>query len=989
MMKKGIVAVLMIFFFILSPLKAFAHDAFFFQVVVDTNSFIYSGNVVTDSASMFNSESKHIEAELGDFSMLKSKASHFTLPTADTNNCGSYCYSASEKVTDGLSTMPFTFAPLEDGGGWFSKKSKNNATKADVDQAYLIKETLMPSLNDALKIVNDGEKFKTIGDFLKISNQLSTGGIINGWNVQYPADNAPKTNLNTKTGTNDSDYVTISKDAVSYKFVYRFVKGYKEPGDPLYSADRTTLKDDVKYMSWSDMMYQAQYAYVIKGITAKEAYQMSKPSSLEVWIVNLFENTFNGIRNLLGLYSMNELIYNDGIRGSSAYHYGAMPSSWATNVNIFHWIFQALAWSLIALALMKALILKNLSSINPNLRVSLIESIQDMLLTGLILAIALPLINMFLMFNVKIVNIFGATAPDISDLSGLNNYSNGLAGVILQFFYLVIGFYLNFTYIIRAITIAVLVAMAPLFIVTLAFGGHWKSLFGLWMKELLSNIFLQSFHAFAFAFFITIGTTSRGIESMVIAFAIIPLTEFFRSMIMGKSGAIAGAIGMNAIKAGAGMIGGVASAGKSVGQKRTDSGDGKANKDGNTKDKKDSATSTTANDKTMAGSSDKLSNKSSNNSSNGGAMGANEESLESKMNKEMPIDLARSTSGGMEKVTQHRGTDANADNNKLGERSSEARKSDEQARKGSRFDRVMNGLEATASGVATGSKVALGGAMAAGKVGLGAGMILALGGLDSGIAQSGSKMIGSGARTINGSLQKVGSTVTSKGAEYAKDGYESMKDKARDMFTTKPVPNTFSKDKQGAFIEGEMLARTKPNGDIEVHRNGEMLQHNGLMRANDDADGNAVFTYDMNNENMAKEDKANVNSYVNAYRDPKNNADQIAHLKQQGIERVSANAHGNIMVAYNKTGKEKLGIKTVQTMGDGRVVETKRSQDPMATRMTLPIQKMPEKQSTPTGNGQNNQKNGQGNQQKGGNSNGNNRNAGTVGGQRTSGGRTN
>ena len=95
----------------------------------------------------------------------------------------------------------------------------------------------------------------------------------------------------------------------------------------------------------------------------------------------------------------------------------------------------------------------------------------------------------------------------------------------------------------RSIIIGILTVTAPFFISSMAFSNQNKGLFTNWFKELTANIFMQSVHAFSLAFLTNLITSGGGLESLVVSYSIIPLTELVRSLIFGSAGGATEALG--------------------------------------------------------------------------------------------------------------------------------------------------------------------------------------------------------------------------------------------------------------------------------------------------------------------------------------------------------------------------------------------------------------------------------------------------------------
>lgn len=929
-MKRGI-AFFLALLFILTPIRSLAHDAYFLQVLIDENTNSYQGNILSDSSSWYGAETGHMEAKFGDFRDLI-KNPNTPIPdklTTETTISSSDAY------------MPFTFPALEKGDGWFDGKPVNDANRNDVDRAYLIKETLLPGLNDALLILNKNEKFTDIQAVIDMSRQLSVaisnnGGTVNGFTIkvgQRASYSSGKPALDKKSGLSSSDYLTISASGVEYEFPYRMIKGYIEKGDwdnEVYDK-KYDLSGDTKYITWNMAIYQAFYAYSTKGMTAKDGAEVAKPGVLEEAVTGLFRGVLDGIRNLLGLYSLNELVYNDGIRGSAAWHYGAMPSAWDKNVTLYHWIFQSIAWSLISFAIAKLLIQRNLSTINPSMRVSLISGFQDLLLTGFILAFISPVINLLLMLNSKLVALLAAVGPDLDKVTGVSNYSNLLAGVLIQFFFLFILIYMNYTYIIRSITIAILSALAPLFVYTLALGGHWKQLFNQWMKELVSNIFLQSFHAFILGFLFLSTVSSRGIEACVICFALIPLTEFFRGMIMGQGGGMASKLGMGTVMAGAGMVMGAAKS-SSQGNKRVENSKGQTSStssQGNSIGTSNGNANAAGGD-LKTGNSDRFRN---NNAGSQQLSTKHQDQRRAQMDKQIPFDVAQKGADSKEYRDFVGGEIQSETSAKLADFKDNIKEN----------YLSKDGLK----GMAVGSGKAMAGAAA---IGLGAGYAMAFGGSNAGAVSGGAQLAGRGGRmsvdSTKGGLGKVSSDVktgVSIAAPHMKQATSNVVDRTKNAMAGKgfnPSPVTpkattvpeISGEGRVLGADSAMYQRPMPNGDSQIYRDGTVLSEQGIARAYEDSNNNSVYHYDASRLNT--HDANNIEQYAQVF--ASGNQAQIQHLRQSGVENAATDGAGNYVVSYNQTGKEKLGIKKVDTIG-GNIVETKRADQSASTKVSFEV----------------------------------------------------
>lgn len=431
----------------------------------------------------------------------------------------------------------------------FPASFDRNASPDDMTDAHKVKSTLIPLMNNMILKMTEDQPITSIEEF-----NIVTGIAIDG-----------KSSSNTKwdgwSSENNNNVITLSKN--------KSAVGKYQASVDTKSNGKITM---------ADLNAQA-VKNKLAGFTASNALDQQKQSTLASKIAEVFGETMDGIRNALGMYTIDELVYNKGTREGNSFYRGVMPIAWMQNATNFHLVFQAIAWIVLIFAIIKSLFQINLGTINPMMRMRFYDGIRDLFMTGFLLAAALLIVNTLMLFNQKIVEIFATTIPTTDgDFSGILSGPDSklLSSMLISFFYLIIGIYLNFIYIIRAISTAMLIASAPLFLVSISFEGK-NVLFGTWLREIIANIFMQTFHAFLFSLFLSMQFNARGIESMVIAFAVIPLTEFFRKLILRDSGGMMNAVGMGAITAGAGALGAVG--GGLIGSRRNSGGKGSKSND--------------------------------------------------------------------------------------------------------------------------------------------------------------------------------------------------------------------------------------------------------------------------------------------------------------------------------------------------------------------------------------------------------------------------
>lgn len=554
--RKVLVIILLISTIILEPVKSFAHNAYFLQVTINRGTYQYEGQVVDDKHRLRDAEIKekhHMEAELGYFHDIKNfslgstglssvdfSGSELEEATeeegeidADKASDSGTSYHDFNKKSNGVKEMPFTFPSSARKSKFIGVKTKSNnhGSAADQSRAYTIRDTLVPGINEVIGILNDGLPFTSVKDMMLTAENITGSPTTTdtGWNISYE---------DTKSGKN----IVLKKGSESYSFIYEVEKGYRSKKlksgrfSPVYSNDHK-YPNDVETLSMTDLIIQANYSALEKGIFTDSEDNPNQTTIVEKTIAGVLASGVNQLRGLLGLYSLNDLVYNEGVRGPSSIYKGVMPQKWFEMSVAMHLIVQGIVWTILFFAIIKLLFMKNLSTVNPSMRISLIEGFKDIFLAMFLLATNLLIIMAMVEINNKLVGIFAKTVPaDASLMDNAQNSYDSLGSVLMQIYYFFITVYFNAIYLYRSLYTTVLVASGPWYISKIAFGGRGKIQFDMWWKELTGNIFLQTYHAFILSMFLGVQKNSRGIVLAVISFALIPLTKQFKALVGGGGG---------------------------------------------------------------------------------------------------------------------------------------------------------------------------------------------------------------------------------------------------------------------------------------------------------------------------------------------------------------------------------------------------------------------------------------------------------------------
>ena len=536
-------------------LKTYAHNAYFIGVTVDTSRYKYQSIVSYDDAF---SEGGHKEVKLGDFANKNRNWKTIKVPevssTIDPDE-------RSKQYTDvgngdGGNGLIYSFPGIHTNSMWGSTDANDN----DKERAQWVSENLTTGYNDALSFIFANTEYKISKQnnskdlFVEVSSKIankskeamvngSSSLVLNGKTINF-SKNA--TNETTILGTEKSDYINITIDGNSSNFLYKVNKGYIS--GPLSSQVPEKIKSelntkDAEYLTWSHIALQGNYNYDVKNITFSNIAEITKPGKIEQMINDLLNSLLTSLRQLLGLHSMQELMLNEGSRDTT-YFYGIMPMGWFNSAMVLHVICQFLAWALLIGAIVKLLVSRSVATINTAMRIDLIEGAQDILITGLALSVIIPAFYIISILNYKLVAIFAKSSDAVSLFGGNmeSGYGGLLAGIIVMIMLFVINVYFNFVYIMRAITVSILLAFSPLFVVSIAFGGKYKQIFSNFMSEFIGHTFMQSIHAMIIAFISSVfaGGGMRMIYSLVLSYSFIPLTTFFQKNLFGIGGGFAG-----------------------------------------------------------------------------------------------------------------------------------------------------------------------------------------------------------------------------------------------------------------------------------------------------------------------------------------------------------------------------------------------------------------------------------------------------------------
>ena len=537
-----ILITLILFSFVPLQVTEAAYDGYFLQVLVNKKDNTVVGNVVYDKTGgnvgtffgglwtgIVNIGKSIVGGEKEDVvfddakTHLEYVAHHFN-PNLKSATDWEFTFPPREK------TMGEVNEGGEGGKAWL------NGTGADAQRAIEISNQLVKSVNDLAYALNNGNEFASTDDFVEMLDKISKingSATINGKSLTLVDNPDPKKDPDDKR-----KFLKLGNEYYLWSMRRGYNTEFLEDGSksPTFTAKGYYGGDEEK----NDTITVADVARYAAGfysmlIYVDSANTIQKPGKLEGFVVDLFSSAIISIQSMLGLQSVNDVVFNQGERAT--YVNGVMKEGWLVKTQGYFVIFTAIALSLIGFILAKTIFEKNMSTLSTSRRLSLMERIKDLVTVMLILAFSYPIIKILFFLNESLVNMFKVTTPgngllNLGAQTGSYGTIGGLAITIAMF---IVTLRLNFEFIIRSVTISFLVATAPLFIISIPFVGN-KKIFTSWFRELIGNIFVQSFYAFFLGFFLNIHRGASTIEILALCFGMFPIIQSFKNLILQGAG---------------------------------------------------------------------------------------------------------------------------------------------------------------------------------------------------------------------------------------------------------------------------------------------------------------------------------------------------------------------------------------------------------------------------------------------------------------------
>lgn len=527
--------------FVFLPTTAFAQEVYTTQVTIDDANWQIIAGVINQTVGGRGADTggQVIEVKRIGSSALNSLAANNGDPAVGANLLSGASFDEAGYPSDFLDkNMVMTYPGKSLSTLLLFHK---NSTEYDQARATVVKDTLLYDLNAAYSLVYGGAQPSDLSEYqrnmIALLQAVSSNGTIGNFSFSKATD-SDITKVADKT-MNASDYVVISDGTTTKTYAYRMPKGYVRISGRDFSELDTLASlssgEDATYITWGEFVYEAFATYQLDGtysLDSEDVYT-GTTGALEAILVGAFQSLTNGLSNMLGLWSMDELVFNSGVRGSSAYIGGVFPSAWESIIWTFFYIMEIISLIVLSFSILAGIYKKALSTVNPMVRASFMAQVHNTIVMIFIL-ILLPIIfRLIFSTSETLTEIFSSALGDASAKQAftyLSQNSGSLAGCIMQFVYLCSLIYFNFFYFIRSLLTAVLMIIAPLCVMAYSLGESGKGVTSDWLKTFAATIFVQPIHALILALVLLLPMDRKGLQSIVAIYSLIPISNMVKDV---------------------------------------------------------------------------------------------------------------------------------------------------------------------------------------------------------------------------------------------------------------------------------------------------------------------------------------------------------------------------------------------------------------------------------------------------------------------------
>lgn len=397
------------------------------------------------------------------------------------------------------------------------QENRNSSTSTDMESALNANNAIVFDLNQAFKIYCERNNIIKTPDATEMLTKIKA--FMGDANIPVTGDY-----ITYFASSNPTDATTTE---------YRWCVE-KYPG----SAEKIT---------WSMLIVEAFTNFSLEGEEAVDVDNVfaGNPNQLTKAMVGFFSDALDSLRGILGLWSMDELLFNEGWR-SKGYVGGIFPASWEPIIWALFMFTEIIAAMIVLVGIVMGVLKQAAATMNTIARIHAMSQIQDFLVCGLALALLPLALRMVIALSGNLVDIVSAMRPDsqetgnpktIQEMVRRFSSSNGtIGGIIAQCLFFGAQVYFNFFYALRALSTAILIVMAPMMVSLITISSAKKQVTITWMKELLANILVQPIHTFCITVILLLPTSTHGFDNLIAIYALIPFTAMIRSLFFGPAG---------------------------------------------------------------------------------------------------------------------------------------------------------------------------------------------------------------------------------------------------------------------------------------------------------------------------------------------------------------------------------------------------------------------------------------------------------------------
>ena len=384
-------------------------------------------------------------------------------------------------------------------------------------QAQLVLDSLLYDMNGAFSLCYDLNDIDDISDYQsKMVALLQAAGTAAGGG----STTLGGCTFRAATSSDISDFATEHQSLNDY-FVIEDSSGREQVF--CYSMHKYSDGSGLN-ITWDMLVAEAFMNYAC-GVAAGGVYS-SDPGLLESMIVEVFNSFVDFLSGALGLWTMDELIYNSGLRGGNSYAYGVFPTAWQSTIWTFFFISEIIAIAMLLVAIINNVLKKAASTVNPIVRANAMNQLLD-IIKIVVLLIMLPLLlQIGLSLSATLSSMFAGALGDqtaTERFSALMFGASSIGGVIMSILYLGAMIYFNAYYFLRSVIVAFLVIVAPLAVAMIGISEDKKSYYKKWQNALIGYVAIQPIHALILTILVIMPSTGRNIENIVAVYAMIPL----------------------------------------------------------------------------------------------------------------------------------------------------------------------------------------------------------------------------------------------------------------------------------------------------------------------------------------------------------------------------------------------------------------------------------------------------------------------------------